>query len=153
MAFYVVSPLLKMWRLGRRISYDEAASIIGSHFPEVSDKLLNLLQLQQMDETTGNELLTASIEQKTAQLSPVPFLKAIDLRGNLKYVKFVAIPLVFIVVALLVAPSFITEPSKRIINHSTFYERPAPFAFVLENSDLSASQQDDFTVRVAIEGG
>ena len=151
-AFYVVSPLLKMWRLGRRISYGEAASIIGNHFPEVSDKLLNLLQLQQMGESTGSDLLSASIEQKTAQLSPVPFLKAIDLRGNLKYVKFVAIPLVFIVVALLVAPSFITEPSKRIINHSTFYERPAPFAFVLENDNLTASQQDDYVVRVAVEG-
>ena len=70
-AFYVVSPLLKMWRLGRRISYGEAASIIGNHFPEVSDKLLNLLQLQQMGESTGSDLLSASIEQKTAQLSPV----------------------------------------------------------------------------------
>ena len=149
---YVVSPLLKMFRLGKRISYETAASIIGNHFPEVSDKLLNLLQLQQMGDASDNDLLVASIEQKTAQLSPVPFLGAIDLRKNLKYVKFAAIPLLFIVVALIIAPSFITEPSKRIIHHSTFYERPAPFAFVLENSSLTASQQDDYNVRVAIDG-
>ena len=150
--FYVVSPLLKMMRLGNRISYEQAAYIIGKHFPDVSDKLLNLLQLQQMGEATGNELLAASIEQKTAQLSPVPFLKAIDLRKNVKYVKYAAIPLAIIVVALIIAPTVITEPSRRIINHSTYYERPAPFAFVLENNSLSASQQDDFTVRVSVEG-
>ena len=150
--FYIVSPILKMMRLGKRISYEEAAKIIGQHFPEVSDKLLNLLQLQQMGSSSDNELLTASIEQKTAQLSPVPFLKAIDLRGNVKYVKYAAIPLCIIVLALIIAPTLITEPSKRIINHSTFYERPAPFSFVLENNSLTASQQDDFTVRVSVEG-
>lgn len=151
--FYVVSPLLKIFRLGKRISHEQAASIIGSYFPEVSDKLLNLLQLQQMGVGTDSELLQASIDQKTAQLSPIPFLSAIDLRKNVKYVKFVAFPVLFLAAALIVAPSFITEPSKRLINHNTFYERPAPFSFVLENDNLSASQQDDFLVRMAVEGG
>lgn len=152
LGFYVVSPLLKMMRLGKRISYDTAATIIGRYFPEVSDKLLNLLQLQQMGAESDSELLVASIEQKTAQLSPVPFLKAIDLKGNVKYIKYAAIPLAIIVLALIVAPTLVTEPSKRIINHSTIYERPAPFAFVLENNELTASQQEDFKIRVSIEG-
>lgn len=152
LGLYVVSPLLKMFRLGKRISYETAAAIIGDHFPEVSDKLLNLLQLQQMGISSDSELLAASIDQKSAQLSPVPFLSAIDLRKNLRYVKYVAVPLLFLVVALIVAPSFITEPSKRLIRHSTFYERPAPFAFILENSELKASQQEDFVVRVSVDG-
>ena len=50
------------------------------------------------------------------------------------------------------APSFITEPSKRIIDHGTFYERPAPFSFILGNKDLTAFQQDDFLVTVSVEG-
>ncbi len=152
LGIYVVTPMLKMFRLGRRISYEEAAHVIGKHFPEVSDKLLNLLQLQQMGISSDNELLQASIEQKTALLSPIPFLNAIDLRKNLKYIKFAAIPLVAIIAMLLIAPSFITEPSKRIINHSTFYERPAPFSFVLDNKDLTAHQQTDFLVSMHIEG-
>ena len=47
LCFYVVWPLTKMFRLGKVMSYDEAARIVGGHFPEVKDKLLNLLQLQQ----------------------------------------------------------------------------------------------------------
>ncbi len=150
--YFVAIPLLKMFRLGKRISFQTAATIIGDHFPEVNDKLLNLLQLQEMDSSADNELLQASIEQKTKQLSPIPFVNAIDLRGNVKYVKYVAIPLLFIVVSLIVAPSFITEPSKRIIDHGTFYERPAPFSFILGNKDLTAFQQDDFLVTVSVEG-
>ncbi len=149
---YIIRPLLKMMRLGECISYDDAADIIGSHFPEVSDKLLNLLQLQRMGQATESELLQASIEQKTAQLSPIPFLNAIDLRKNLKYAKYVGIPLAFIVIILITAPSLITEPSKRIINHSTFFEKPAPFSFLLENDNLQASQQEDFLVRMTVEG-
>ena len=152
LGYYVAIPLLKMFRLGKCISYETAADIIGQHFPEVSDKLLNLLQLQQMGSSTDSDLLQASIDQKTALLSPIPFVNAINIRKNLKYVKYVAIPLAFIVVVLFVAPSFITEPSKRLINHSTFYERPAPFRFVLENSSLTANQQEDFLVKVAVDG-
>ena len=149
---YVVRPLLKMFRLGRCISYEEAARIVGDHFPEVQDKLLNLLQLQQMGQSSDSELLQASIDQKAAQLSPVPFLNAINLRRNGRYVKYVAIPLVIIVVLLIVAPSFITGPSKRLINHNTYYERPAPFAFILENKVLQATQQEDYAVRLLVEG-
>ena len=42
--FYDVIPLAKMFHLGKTISYDEAARIIGNHFPEIQDKLLNLPQ-------------------------------------------------------------------------------------------------------------
>ena len=38
--YYVVVPLTKMFRLGKVISYDEAARIVGNHFPEIKDKLL-----------------------------------------------------------------------------------------------------------------
>ncbi len=152
LAFYVIRPLLKMWHLGNRIGYNEAALIIGCHFPEVKDKLLNLLQLQLMDAGASDELLAASIDQKSAQLSPVPFLNAIDLKKNRKYLKYILFPLSVIVVLLLVAPSFITEPSKRLINHSSFYESPAPFAFVKQHINLTATQQNDFQVSVAIVG-
>lgn len=150
--YYIFLPLSKMFRLGKCISYDDAARIIGLHFPEVSDKLLNLLQLQQMNSDADNELLNASIDQKTALLSPIPFLNAINLKQNIKYVKYAAIPLLIIALCLIVAPSFITEPSRRIINHSTYYEKPAPFVFVIENDSLTASQKEDFTVRLAVEG-
>ena len=40
--WFVVRPLLKMSGHGKRISREEASKIIGKHFPEVSDKLLNL---------------------------------------------------------------------------------------------------------------
>ncbi|MBP5536284.1 MAG: hypothetical protein J6X62_05770 [Bacteroidales bacterium] len=152
LGFYVVSPLLKMYRLGRCISYDEAARIIGRHFPEVEDKLLNLLQLQRMGETSDDPLLLAGISQKTASLSPIPFTNAVNLKGNRKYLVYAVVPLSLLLIACIVAPSFITEPSKRIINHSTYYERPAPFSFVVLNQELRVPQQEDFMLNVEVRG-
>ncbi len=157
-AWFIVRPLLKMAGLGRRISREEAAKIIGKHFPEVSDKLLNLLQLMQSGDensslpTPHSSLLAAAIEQKTAQLRPVPLLNAVDLKANRRYLKYALPPLLLIAVLLLVSPSVVTEPTRRIANYNTVYERPAPFRFVLLNESLSAMQGDDFTLEVATEG-
>ena len=156
--WFIVRPLLKMAGLGRRISREEAAKIIGKHFPEVSDKLLNLLQLMQSGDesssllTPHSSLLAAAIEQKTAQLRPVPLLNAVDLKANRRYLKYALPPLLLIAVLLLVSPSVVTEPTRRIANYNTVYERPAPFRFVLLNESLSAMQGDDFTLEVATEG-
>ncbi len=152
LAWFVVRPLLKMQGLGKRIGHDEAARIIGRHFPEVSDKLLNLLQLMESPSPSTNDLLLAAIEQKTAQLRPVPFLNAINLKGNHRYLKYALPPLVVIALLLILAPQTVTEPSKRIVNYTTTFERPAPFRFRVLNPSLTAMQGDDFTLEVATEG-
>lgn len=155
-AWFVVRPLMKMHGMGRCISHDEAARIIGKHFPEVSDRLLNLLQLMsdQSGSTDGSQsdLLLAAINQKTAQLRPVPFLNAIDLKGNCRYLKYALLPLALLVVLFMLSPKTVTEPTRRIANYNTVYERPAPFAFVVLNEKLSVCQGEDFVLDVTTDG-
>lgn len=150
--YYVLIPLAKMFRLGKTISYEDAARIVGSHFPEVKDKLLNLLQLQQSGTNSQDDLLQAAIAQKTAQLKPVPFHRAIDIKANTKYLKYLAFPVILIIAILLFSPTLLTQPSHRITHYSTQFERPAPFSFVIQNKLLECSQQDDFELLVFIEG-
>ena len=158
LCWFVVRPLLKMAGRGKRISREEASKIIGKHFPEVSDKLLNLLQLMGEEASTSefrtpnSELLLAAIEQKTAELRPVPMLKAIDLKGNKKYLKYALPPLAVVLALLLVAPQMVTGPTKRIVNYNTVYERPAPFRFQIVNQELVTFPGQDFTLEVKVEG-
>ena len=44
---YIVIPLAHIYRIGKTISYSQAAEIIGKHFVEVKDSLLNTLQLHE----------------------------------------------------------------------------------------------------------
>lgn len=150
--YYVLIPLAKMFRLGKVISYEEAARIVGNHFPEVKDKLLNLLQLQQHGDSSSDDLLRAAIAQKTAQLKPIPFQQAVDTRSNRKYIKYAAIPLAIILLLLLFSPTLLTQPSHRITHYTTQFERPAPFSFVIDNPSLQVAQQEDFELRISIHG-
>ena len=150
LGWLVVRPLMKMYGHGRRISRADAARIIGQQMPEVSDKLLNLLQLHEMPE--DSDLLLASIEQKTAEMRPVPMLNAINLKGNRRYLKYALPPLVVLLGLLVVAPTMVTEPSKRIAHYHTDYERPAPFVFSVLNEQLQSPQGEDFRLEVGIVG-
>jgi hypothetical protein len=151
---YIVIPVSHISRLGKIIDHEQAAAIIGKHFSEVKDVLLNTLQLHRLE--LGNEessdLIQASIDQKIKHLQPVPFADAVDLRKNRKYLPYALPPLLFLLAALLISPSLILAPSKRILNHNEVFERPAPFTVKVLNQKLQAVQQDDFTVKVKIEG-
>ncbi len=150
----IIWPLLKTFRLGSVISHEKAAQIIGAHFPEVEDKLINVLQLKKMadhnDQTRA--LIEAGIEQKADLISPVPFKNAIDFKQNKKYLKFAVPPLLMLLLILLTSPGVITDSTKRIVHYQNTFERPAPFEFIILNEDLSSVQNKDLTLQVQTKG-
>ena len=96
----IVRPLAKYALVSaQRLSEEQAAAIIGNHFEEISDKLLNLLQLEKMGtEAAHSALLLKSIEQKTEQLRPFAFTDALNwpaVRKNL--MRFSAVLLLLII--------------------------------------------------------
>ena len=151
----VFIPLFKIFRLGRVISYEEASQIVGDFFPEIKDKLLNTLQLQHQIRSAGTEnsdLLIASVDKRTEELSPVTFTSAINLRANLKYLKYAMLPAVVILFVLVFKPQIISEPTARIIQHRTTFVEEAPFRYVLVSTPLSAPVGANFVFAVRLEG-
>ncbi len=154
---YIIIPLSKLYNYGKIISYKDAASIIGKHFTNVQDKLINVLQLQQQSSQISNlksqyALLEASINQKTQELKPVPFTSAIDFSENKKYLKYSLIPVLLIITILFAAPTIITDSAKRLVKHDEYFEKQAPFQFVVTNPDLKAIAQEDFELQVKLTG-
>ncbi|MDQ3190626.1 MAG: DUF4175 domain-containing protein [Bacteroidota bacterium] len=158
---YILIPLSKLYKLGEIISHEQAAEIIGNHFSNIQDKLLNALQLNKQythsQENSSmvmqpNYLLEASINQKINDLKPVPFSSAIDLTENKKHLKYAIIPILGIVFILFAAPGVITESTKRLVDHNTFYEKPAPFKFVIQNDSLQSVQHEDYLLQIKVVG-
>lgn len=150
----IIIPLLKLYKAGHRISHTMAAEIIGRHFVEVKDSLLNTLQLNTMaDEDPENRaLIFAGINQKAEKLKPIPFVSAIDLSKNKRYLAFALPPVIIVIAFLLLAPSKITGPGDRLLHHSASFEKPLPFTIHIENKELKAVQQEDFTLNVSVSG-
>ena len=155
LATQVLWPLAQWARLSQGLSHDEAARIVGNHFPEVKDKLLNTLQLQrQVDNAQGADvtLLAASIDQRTASLRPLPFTSAVDVSGAVRMLRWAAPVAALVMAGLWMQPDWVTAPATRIVQHRTEFIEPAPFEFVLLNDRMEVPAGDPFVVTVETQG-
>lgn len=148
---FILTPIFKLIGLKKGISFTESSKIIGSHFPEVSDKLINVLQLKEA--SNQSDLLLASIEQKSKELEPIPFTKAVNFKQNIRYLKYGFIPIIIWLLVIITGNINIFNTSfKRVVNYRTAFVPPAPFSFYLVNADLKVIQGKPFALEVETKG-
>jgi hypothetical protein len=150
----IVPPLLAWLKLGKSLTHDQAAEIIGKHFTDVSDKLLNTLQLKKLadEDPQHRALIEASISQKIEALKPVSFPSAINIKENAKYLKWALFPAGVICIIAFAAPSVLTESTKKLIRHNEYFMPVAPFSFIVQNKTLSVVQGDDLKLDLKLDG-
>ncbi|WP_304132048.1 DUF4175 family protein [Mesonia mobilis] len=150
---FILYPLAKLFKLSKGINYEQASKIIGEHFPEVNDKLLNILQLHKNAKSNDSELLLASIDQKSLELQPIPFQIAVNFKSNLRYVKYAIIP-VFIFLAIYISgnSNLFSESYTRVVNYDQAYEPPAPFSFQLNQDQLQVKENESLSLRIFTDG-
>ena len=151
---FILFPIFKLFKLQKGIDYNQASTIIGNHFPEVSDKLTNFLQLSYPNnQEIKSELLLASIGQKANLLQPIPFGNAIKFNNNKKYVPLALIPILLIIMFYLSGNStMISQSLNRVVHFNSVFFPPAPFKFVLLNTTLETEQGKDFIIQLKSEG-
>lgn len=148
---FILTPLFFLLKFRSGISNKQASLLIGQHFPEVGDKLYNLLDLA--EDNDKSELLLASMEQRSIQLAPVPFTKAVDYREAWKYVRFLLIPAsVFLLIWFLGDLSGFFGSYQRVLNYNTAYQPPAPFVFETLMGGPDVLENETFTVQVTTRG-
>ncbi|NDK54864.1 DUF4175 family protein [Pontibacter fetidus] len=147
---WIAMPVAALTNLSKILSDEQAALRVGSYYPEIKDKLLNAIQLNNLDRT--NELIAASINQRTGQLLHFRFKDAVTYKENKPIVKYVALPAVIALLIALVYPSIFVQGTERIIHYKKFYAPIAPFTFEIKNSELQTFRGEDFELKVAIEG-
>lgn len=149
---FIVIPLFKLNKLGKFIDHNTAATLIGTHFGEVKDKLINTLQLIKEGENSQNELIEQSINQKIEGLKPVRFSNAIDFSGNKKYLKFAIAPVLVFFFILFVNARILKEGTTRIVNYNQEFIPDAPFQFKVLNEDLEVIENEDFDLQIEVTG-
>lgn len=153
-AYYIVIPVLSLFRIGKRLNFKQVAEIISNHFEGVNDNLINTIELGKDIKKNHNEtdLLIASIEQRTKLLNPIPFKIAISVR-NLKKSFFYFLGSVFIILLIFsFTPDIFKDGTYRIIDHTNYYEPKAPFKFIVNSKLFFVKKGGDFTVDLLIEG-
>lgn len=151
--YYFLVPLFNLIRFRKKMSVKQASVLIGKFFPEIKDKLLNTIQLSnQMEADADNALLAATIEQRTAHLSPIRFSDAVDLRGNIKYLGVFFGLLLLLILLMVFLPSFAVQPTQRIVNYEQYYEKPLPYQVEIEQDVMETTQGKEVKFNIRVTG-
>ena len=182
LVYHFLIPLVNLIRFRKKMSVEQASVLIGKFFPEIKDKLLNTIQLSnQMEalkgkggpstgsgtldstgsgtlDSTGsgtsidNDLLAATIEQRSARLSPIRFSDAVDLRGNLKYLGIFFGSLLLLIALMVFLPSFAVQPTQRIVNYEQHFEKPLPYQVEIEQDNIETTQGKEVKFNIHVTG-
>jgi hypothetical protein len=141
---------LRFWISQKGMGDEQSARLIGNFFPDIKDRLVNLIQLIGIKE--NSVLAYASVEQKTRAFEPIRFDSVIDLGQNKKYLKYLAVPIGLILFLIALNSSILTQSAYRIVNFNQQFAPIAPFAFTVQNKSLVGFFNEDFTLALTLEG-
>ena len=143
---FILIPLFKLFGIRKGITNTEASKIIGIHFKEVDDKLLNILQLS--NDRSDTDLLEASIEQKSKELKSISFKKAVNFNKNKVHLKYLLLPfLIWFLIWITGNNSLLTQSLNRVVHHKTAFVPPAPFYFEISNEKLETVEDQSYVLR------
>ncbi|MEO1218395.1 MAG: DUF4175 family protein [Bacteroidota bacterium] len=151
LGYMVVWPLTKLFKLTNTISDFQIADMVSQHFPNINDKLTNLLQLRNSKQE-DNALVQAAINKKTETITPVPLKSAIDLKKNRKYVGYLGVPMLLFLLTFVFNSSFLGESSNRMFNYDKEFLPPPPFNLQLSDIPTSLVAGQDYTFEVKVDG-
>ena len=148
---FILFPLLHLYLKKIQISNEKAARQIGSFLPEVGDRLVNILQLENMSES--NALAAASIEKKTPSFKNISFGNSIDITKNLRFTKYLLIPIGIVSCIWILYPKTITGSTERIISFQKEFQKEAPFQFIVDQEDdFNVFRNDQLRINMQIQG-
>ncbi|MCK0161219.1 hypothetical protein [Allomuricauda sp. F6463D] len=148
---YIIVPLMYLFKIRDGIDKKRASQLIGKHFPDIDDKLFNLLELSENQQKS--DLLLASIKQRASSLGTVPFTEAVNFKDSYRYAKYFIIPVALFGIIWFTGDivSFFNS-HQRVMHYDMAYEKPAPFRFELMNTSLEVLDNQSLTVRVGTVG-
>jgi len=151
--YFVFIPLIKLFGIGKRITYYDISTLLSKTYPEIKDKLINIIELaKESDSVYSVALKNASIDQKIDELKIFRFTEAIRFKDlKVVFLSLLAVVLLFSAV-FIKSPDFFTESSVRLIHFQQRFEKPAPFTFELENTDLEIITGESIELKLRCEG-
>ena len=151
---FIIIPSLRLKSFGNRINRYQASGIIGTYFPDVSDRLLNTLQLNdQMNVNSADyELLNASVQQRSVAMNVVPFTEAININENKKYLPYLITIILVLFLIGVFSPSMLTQGTERVVNFSQEYKVPPPFEFSFIGNHKTIEEGENYSFKLALLG-
>ncbi len=151
--YFLVIPIVKLIGLGKRLNYYDVSSLVNKTYPEIRDRLINIVELAEKgDSLYSNELKNASIDQKIDELEIFSFSDAIRFKDLKLIFGILVFGMVIFSVIFIKSPAIFSESSARLIRFQQKFEKPSPYTFQLVNDNLEIVTGGSIELRLKCEG-
>lgn len=151
----VVRPFCQSRNWVHRMSYKEAARYLAKEYPQLGDRLCNVLELKASASCNDNgvpaALLEAAIRQITSGFLSYRFEKAVKFRHALPYL-YAFVFLVFLFAFILLAEPRVLKSTVQVVRYSEEFPPEFPFEISLADTSLHVAYGEDFPLEVRVSG-
>ena len=151
--YFLVLPLLRLAGVLRGPSEEAVARRIGARYPEVSDRLINMLHLVEGRASDAPaSLIDGAVRMLGEQVRAVAFEKVEDFERVKKASRLASLPVVGLLLFLLAAPGTFLGASQRLFSPGEVFQRPAPFALEIQPGSLELVKGASLEITVQATG-
>lgn len=150
---YVFFSFLKITGLLKTLNNKKASQLIKGLLPDVKDKLINVLELNDNSESLySRDITQAAISQKINELGVFDFSKAVSMKHLKTLMTYFTVSFVLVVIIHLFNSSLFVESGNRIIKYNQQFVKPAPYTFVWNNPVSGIKKGSSYTIKLKCEG-
>ncbi len=155
--WFVVRPVLRAIGVLRSADDFELARIVGASFPQIHDRLLNLLQLNQ-ESGAGKflyspELVDASFQDLAQNIRDLDFTASIDSSPVVRSTKLFAVSVFGTVLLVLASPGQFADALFRITHFNREFVSPAEFTLDVTPGNTEVIKGQTIPIAVRIQAG
>ena len=150
---FVIFPLLQMTGVIKATSYLKISGIIRQYIPEIKDKLINIIELNEFkDARYSQKIVEAAVTQKIEDIKFFDFSAVVSFKTLRNLFVYLIVSFSIIFTVFLVDKDLISEPGYRFLHYKQEFVKPAPFEYVIKNNFLEVKKGSSFTVKVECKG-
>lgn len=151
--YFIVIPIIKLLGIGKILTFYDVSTLLSKKYPEIKDRLINIIELSSEAHLNYSDDLTkASIDQKINELKVFSFSDSIQPK-DLKFVFIAFLSVIFFFSVWFISfPELFKESSVRLIRIQQNFEKPAPFIFVLENTNMEIIMGESIDLQLLCRG-
>ncbi len=153
---FLIHPARLLSGSSEDVSAKNLSIAVGGHFPEINDRLLNIIQLFNNKKESGIFYSSALIDQALIKYGQpalkLDFNSVISLNPVKKQLQYLLIPLLILASSFIIHPTGFYNAFNRLIHPYTAFAGPIPFSFMVEPGSTDAVKGEDLTIKVFVKG-
>ncbi len=152
--WHVFQPLLRSLHVLRQVNDFTLARRVGAFFPQIHDRLLNLLQLN-LEIAAGKslyspELVDASFQDLTQDISGLDFITSVDRTPTQRSLRVFAVSAIGSLLLVAAAPTQLSDSLYRLTHFTREFVSPPEFVFEVSPGNKEVTKGQSVEVRIKV---